>query len=152
MKTTVKQPSRMHFKAMVDAKNPRLQPPPELGAAQTLIWRQTVDALPSDWFAPEQAPLLSAYCGHVARLKQIEAALAGLHPLENLEQFDKLSKLAAGESAKILAHGRSMRLTQQSRLKAETAASRGLGAASAGQVADQADNPASEFFSRYFPQ
>jgi len=130
----VKQPNRMHFEAMADRKIARMKPPVELGTAQKLIWKQTVDALPSDWFAPEQTPMLSAYCGHCARLAQIEAALSTLDPLIDLAPFDKLAKLAAGESAKIAMHARSMRLTQQSRLKAETASSRGLGAASAGRV------------------
>lgn len=130
----VKQPNLMHFKAMADKKNARIQPPTTLSDAQKAIWRQTVDALPSDWFATEQTPMLSAYCGHVARLAQIEAALATLDPLVNLAEFDKLAKLAGLESAKIAMHARSMRLTQQSRLKAETAQSRGAGAASAGRV------------------
>jgi hypothetical protein len=128
--TQHKQPSRMHFAAMAD-KSPRIQPPSSLSAASQLVWHQTVDALPSSWFAIEHIAMLTAYCGHVSRLNQIEAALSKLDPLENLEQFDKLAKLAAGESAKIAMHARSMRLTQQSRLKAETASSRGLGAASA---------------------
>ena len=75
--------------------------------------------------------MLVSYCNHVTRAAQIEAALATLEPLTDLNEFDKLSKLAAGESAKIAMHARAMRLTQQSRLKAETASSRGLGAASA---------------------
>jgi hypothetical protein len=129
-----KQPNRMHFAALADKKTPRIKPPESLNEAQKAIWRQTVDALPSDWFAAEQTPLLAAYCGHVARLAQIEVALAPLDPLSDLVAFDKLAKLAAGESAKIAMHARSMRLTQQSRLKAETASSRGLGAASADRV------------------
>lgn len=128
---THKQPSLMHFRGMEDKKNPRLQPPTTLSAAQKIIWTQTVSNLPSDWFSLEQVPMLTAYCGHVARAAQIEGALAGLDPLVDLVQFDKLSKLAAGESAKIAMFARSMRLTQQSRMKAETAQSRGAGAASA---------------------
>jgi hypothetical protein len=81
--------------------------------------------------AQYEGPMLTAYCNHVTRAAQIEAALATLEPLTDLNEFDKLSKLAAGESAKIAMHARAMRLTQQSRLKAETASSRGLGAASA---------------------
>ena len=129
-----KQPSRLHFAMLADKKTPRIKPPATLSDAQRAVWKQTVDALPSDWFAAEQTPLLAAYCGHVARLAQIELALATLDPLIDLAAFDRLAKLAAGESAKIAMHARSMRLTQQSRLKAETASSRGLGAASADRV------------------
>ena len=130
---TFKQPTLTHFRAMAD-KIPRLQPPAHLSDAQKLVWHQTVDHLPSDWFAVEQVPMLTAYCEHVARKAQIESALSGLDPLADLEQFDKLTKLAAGESAKLAMFARSMRLTQQSRLKAETAQSRGAGAASAAAV------------------
>lgn len=134
MKTPTKQPNLMHFRGVADLKTPRLQPPPELGAAQQAIWHQTVNALPSDWFANEQIPILTAYCNHAARLQQLEQAMAKLDPLDDLAVFSCLAKLAAVESAKLAMHARSMRLTQQSRLKAETASSRGLGAASASRV------------------
>ena len=75
--------------------------------------------------------MLTAYCNNVTRAAQIEAAWATLDPLADPNEFDKLSKLAAGESAKNAMHAQAMRLTQQSRLKAETASSRGLGVASA---------------------
>ena len=81
--------------------------------------------------AQYEGPMLTTYCNHVTRAAQIEAAWATLDPLTDLNGFDKLSKLATGESAKIAMHARAMRLTQQGRLKAETASSRGLGAASA---------------------
>jgi hypothetical protein len=131
---TVKAPTLVHCRAMLDKRNPRLNPPASLSLAQRLVWAQTVDNLPSDWFSTEQIPMLTAYVGHVARAAQIEAALTTLDPLADLEQFDKLSKLSAGESAKIAMFARSMRLTHQSRLKAETASSRAGGAASAAAV------------------
>jgi transposase InsO family protein len=59
-----------------------------------------VDALPSSWFAAEHSALLVSYCNHVTRAAQIEAG-ANLDPLADLNKFVKLSKLAAGESAKI---------------------------------------------------
>jgi hypothetical protein len=130
----MKKPTLLHFKALADRANPRLQPPDTLNDAQKVIWHQTVDNLPDDWFSLEQTPMLVAYCQHVARAAQIEAALATLDPLSDLDTFDKLAKLAAGESAKVAMFARSMRLTQQSRLKAETAQSHGAGAASAAAV------------------
>lgn len=142
---TYKQPNLMHFRAMAD-KIPRLQPPAVMPATQQAIWHQTVDNLPSDWFAAEQVPMLTAYCEHCARKAQIENALSGLDPVQDLDVFDKLTKLAAGESAKIAMFARSMRLTQQSRLKAETASSRGLGAASAARAGGLDCNPALEHF------
>lgn len=134
----------MHFRGMQDIKNPRLQPPDSLNDAQKLVWHQTVDALPSDWFTTEQTAIICAYCCHVVRFAQIEAALASLDPVKDLDVFDKLAKLAGNESAKLASHARAMRLTQQSRLKAETAHSRGAGAASAFNVATGPD--VSEYF------
>jgi len=113
--------TRLHAKAMQDLSKQRLQPPNDLPEAQRLVWHETVDFLPPDWFAREQIPLLIAYVNHVVRLAKLEAALCDLHPVKDVELFDKLSRLAAGESGKLLAHGRAMRLTVQSRLKAETA-------------------------------
>ena len=130
----MKKPSRLHFKAMTDRANPRLQPPEILNDAQRVIWHQTVDNLPADWFSLEQTPMLIAYCSHVARAAQIEVALSQLDPTKDLDVYDKLSKLASLESAKICMYARAMRLTQQSRFKAETAASHGAGAASAAAV------------------
>jgi hypothetical protein len=132
----MKKPTLIHFKAMADRKTPRLPPPDSLSDAQKAVWHQTVGNLPPAWFSLEQTSMLVAYCGHVCRAAQIEAALSGLDPLGDLEQFDKLTKLAAGESAKIAMFARSMRLTQQSRLKAETAQSHAAGAASAAAAGD----------------
>ena len=80
-----------------------------------------MDFLPSDWFTRKQSALLVAYTNHVVRLAKIEAALNDLDPVKDIEIFNTLSRLAAGEWAKLLAHGRAMRLTVQSKLKAETA-------------------------------
>jgi transposase InsO family protein len=80
---------------------PQVQP-----AAGQRVWHQTVNALPSSWFAAEHSAVLVSYCNHVTRAAQIEAALATLDPLADLNEFDKLSKLAAGESAKIAMHAR----------------------------------------------
>ena len=129
----MKKPSLPFMRAMADRVKPRIQPPDSLSDAQKLIWHMTVDSLPADWFAAEQTPMLTAYCSHVARLTQVEAALASLDPLRDLDIFDKLSKLAGLESSKVLAGARAMRLTQQSRLKAETAQAHGAASAAAAQ-------------------
>jgi hypothetical protein len=124
----------LEARAVQDLAEQRLQPPSDLPQAQRLVWHQTVDFLPSDWFAREQTPLLTAYCNHAVRLAKVEAALLNLDPTADLETFDKLSRLAANESTKLLAHGRSMRLTQQSRLKAETASGHSSAAAHAASL------------------
>ena len=127
----MKNATLLESRAVQDLSEKRLQPPSDLPEAQRLVWHTTVDHLPSDWFSREQSPLLTAYCNHVVRLAKVEAALINLDPVNDIETFDKLSRLAANESTKLLAHGRSMRLTQQSRLKAETASGHSSAAAHA---------------------
>jgi len=134
-KINMKAQSKAYYKAMTEVHKPRLQPPAHLSEAHRLVWCRTVDNLPHDWFSLEQEPTLLAYCCHVVRFAQIEAALATLDPVADLDQFDRLAKLAGNESAKLASHARAMRLTQQTRLKAETAFSRG-GAAAATWDAD----------------
>ncbi|MDO9278287.1 MAG: hypothetical protein Q7U05_06965 [Polaromonas sp.] len=129
--TIIKAASLLHHRAMADKNNARLQPPPGMAEPQKAVWNQLVENLPSDWFAAEQTPQLVAYAGHCVRLEKIETSLATLDPIQDITVYDKLVKLAAGESAKIAMHSRSFRLTVQSRLKAETAFGRAGGAASA---------------------
>ena len=129
----------LQHKAVVALKDQRLQPPLDMPDEQAAVWRMTVSNLPPDWFATEQIPILTTYCRHVCRSDLIEHALTGLDPVRDLEQFDKLTKLAAGESAKIAMHSRAMRLTQQARFKAETAHGRGWAAAGAARI-DELDD------------
>lgn len=121
--------SLMRHRAMKQASDKRLQPPPGLSKALRDVWVQTTSALPPEWFASEQAPVLELYCRHVVRAAQIEAALVDVDPVADLATFDRLVKLAGLESSKIAMHARAMRLTQQSRLKAETASNRSAAAA-----------------------
>ena len=100
----------------------RLQPPATLTPAQANVWRNVVSAMTATWFTPEHVVLLVAYCRHAVRADDIELALAALRVQD--EGFAALAKLAANETAKLAMLARSMRLTHQSRLKAETAASR----------------------------
>ena len=102
----------------------RLPVPSGMPPEPAEVWRTTTAALPPDWFTPEHGPLLEMYCRHVARASQLDLVINELDPVADLATFDRLVKLAGLESSKAAMHARSMRLTQQSRLKAETAASR----------------------------
>lgn len=116
-----KQPSLLSHRAVAQRGLKRLQPPASMSDDQRAVWRMSVENLPPDWFSTEQIPMLTEYCRHVCRADQLDAALSQLDPIQDQEAFDKLTKLAAGESAKIAMHARAMRLTQQARYKAETA-------------------------------
>jgi hypothetical protein len=103
---------------------PRLAPPPTLSAAEREVWRSTTDALPPDWFAADNAPLLERFCVHVVRARCLEAAVRETDPANDLARYAKLTRLSGEETGRMLAVARSLRLTLQARLKAETAATR----------------------------
>ena len=106
------------------AESPRITPPTSLTADQIAVWRATVRALPAAWFTPEMAPLIELFAVHVCRGRDLNAAIQACDLTADLPRFEKLAHLAAGESGKVAGLARAMRLTPQSRLKAETAANR----------------------------
>ena len=55
---------------------PRLEPPPELSAAASRIWREIVAAAPSGHFKPEDSHLLRAYACAVAAEQKIAGKMA----------------------------------------------------------------------------
>jgi hypothetical protein len=132
-------PSLLRHRAVAARKLPRIQPPTAMAAAQKAVWETTTAPLPADWFTSEHLPALTAYCNHVVRAAQIEAALATLHPVADLDVFDELTKLAAGESAKVGMWARSMRISHQSRVKAEQAGAHASAAGFAAALDDDED-------------
>jgi hypothetical protein len=104
----------------------RPDPPDGLTPEQARTWREVVAALPPEWF--EKGPeLLRAYCRHsvfadrVARL--IDATdLATLATDEGLKRYDRLSAMHARETAAAANLATKMRLTQQARYTAQSAA------------------------------
>ena len=88
-----------------------------------------VARMPADWFTREHYALLSSYCRHVCReraLSQLidEFKMDWCKKHGGSERLDKLLSMAERETRTIMALARSMRLTHQSRLKAEAAHAR----------------------------
>ena len=106
----------------IRAVEPRLPAPRGLTPSQAVAWRSAVDSLPAGWFQSEHLPLLVAYCRHCARADELAKAIATVTPLDPV--YERLAKLAGQETRHIAALARAMRITHQSRLKAETAANR----------------------------
>ncbi len=111
------------------APEARLPVPEGMPDGQARVWRETVSGLPASWFGVEQAAILTRYCVHVDRCQQLEAHIAGMEPSD--PDYTKMVLLVGQESGRVNLYARSMRLTQQSRLKAETAATRAKGKAAA---------------------
>ena len=53
----------------------RHESPRTLTAEQRQIWDATVQAMPSDWFSPENLPLLEQYCVLISRARAINAKM-----------------------------------------------------------------------------
>lgn len=105
----------------------RAAPPADLTKEQADVWRSVVGALPADWFKPEQYDILAEYCRHVIRARQLDRRIEALFAedwSDDIKPVERVMKMAATETTAINNLARAMRLTQQSRLKAETAHTR----------------------------
>jgi hypothetical protein len=98
----------------------RPEPLPELMVDEAQVWRDTVGAMPWDWFA--QAPeLLAQYCRHVIRARVIAAMIHETDPRADLATYQQLSTMAAAETRAISMLATRLRLTQQSRYQPDMA-------------------------------
>lgn len=107
----------------------RAEPPRELTKAQAEVWRAVVSTKPADWFTEDTHPLLMAYCRHVVTATVLARQIDGFNPdwladEDGLKRYEKLLAMRERETRAMTALARSMRLTQQSRYKAETAATK----------------------------
>jgi hypothetical protein len=104
----------------------RPAPPDDLTEEQAEEWRAIASRMPADWFTRETHPMLAQYCRHVSKArvlgKQIDAFdPAWLTEADGLAMYDRLTHMADRESKAIAMLGTKMRLTHQSRYKAEKA-------------------------------
>ena len=118
----------------LDTRRP--PPPPDLTEAEATVWRDTVATMPTDWFGRETYHLLANYCRHVCSARWIADLInknaGNVIKAENgVQAVDKLLAMGERESRAVLACARSLRLTQQSRYSAPTAASRAAAGSSA---------------------
>ena len=94
----------------------RPAPPSELTAEQASVWRDTVNAMPSDWFGGESFAVLADYCRHVVRARRLDAEIekqtaSGI----DATLIERLYAMAEREGRAVLAHARSLRLTVQAK-------------------------------------
>lgn len=104
----------------------RLSPPPGLTPAQKAEWVTVVNARPADWFGPENAALLTQYCRHKVMADIVDQQLMDFDPAwmaddEGLKRYNLLGAMLERETRTINALLRSMRLTQQSLVRADKA-------------------------------
>ena len=106
---------------------PRALPPAVLTPAQRVVWMETVNSKPSEWFGPEHVPILEAYCRHVVTARTISEQIEEFDPDwlkddDGLKRFDRLLAMHTRETGRVNELARAMRLTQQSIYRADKAA------------------------------
>ena len=108
----------------------RPAPPGCLTDEESKDWMIIVNRLPPDWFPEESWPLLIAYCRHIAASNRIYEQMSktgDLADTDNLKLFDRLAKMHERETRTQAVLATKLRLTQQSRMQAKTAASQAAG-------------------------
>lgn len=99
--------------------------PYDLADEAAEVWRAVIEALPADWLGAEAHPVLAAYCRTTVQLRRlgqlIHQAETDAGPLDVVAYTGLLR--AHGAAAQVLKTlATSLRLTPQTRLRAETAA------------------------------
>ena len=110
----------------LDQARQRPPAPNDLSDPEKVIWRRVVAAMPAGWFQPEHRDTLSAYCRHATRSVQFNEMASAFTPADvgekiDLEDLDRIARMADRETRAALALARSMRLTHQAQIRAEKA-------------------------------
>jgi hypothetical protein len=110
----------------------RPEPPDELTPQQAEEWREIVDRMPVDWFRREIHPLLCSYCRHVTNARHIAGLIEAAHDLDigdrkALMRFNRLLGMQERQSSALMGLATRMRLTNQSRYTASSAATAAKG-------------------------
>ena len=110
----------------------RPEPPDELTPQQAEEWRAIVGRMPVDFFGRETWPLLCAYCRHVTNSRHIAGLIEAAHDLDigdrtALMRLNRLLGLQERQSNALMGLATRMRLTNQSRYTAGSAATQAKG-------------------------
>lgn len=91
------------------------------------VWQSVVEALPADWIGAEALPLLAAYCRTTVALRRLGQLINQCEYGEGPMDFDlhgKLLRSHAGQAQALKTLATSLRLTPQSRYRADKAATK----------------------------
>jgi len=104
----------------------RPEPPVDLSPRAADEWRAVVARMPFDWFTRENQALLVSYCANVCQLSLVRERLAdfdvrSLRDNDGLVSFEKLSRIADMHVKTLANLATRMRMTQQSRYRADKA-------------------------------
>lgn len=94
------------------------------------VWKATLEALPASWIGPEAHPVLAAYCRTTVALRRlgqlIHQAEYAEGPLD-VDLHGKLLRSHASQSGVLKNLATALRLTPQTRMRAEKAGRAGRG-------------------------
>ncbi|MBA4035479.1 MAG: hypothetical protein C0480_12880 [Bradyrhizobium sp.] len=100
----------------------RPEAPDDLTVEQSEEWHAIVNTMPAGHFMRGNYPLLAQLCRHIVSARRVAHLVeqAANEKVLDLKGLSALLQLQAAESASITRLSRSMRLTQQSIMRAET--------------------------------
>jgi hypothetical protein len=102
----------------------RHKPPSDLTSEQAAIWRDIAATKPADFWSADNFPLLADYCRHIATANQLAFEINQIIDLSDkavLSRLTSLLNLRKQETACIVQLATAMRLSQQSRYRADAA-------------------------------
>lgn len=104
----------------------RPRPPAELNGQERDIWDAVVNSHPGGWITKDAYPVLVQYARHTIRALRLAQLIQQEEDADdfNVDRWQALLAEQRRESATILALARSMRLTHQSRYRADSAKAR----------------------------
>jgi hypothetical protein len=94
----------------------RPEPLVNLTPEQRVVWINTVNSLPADWFPRETHETLAQYCRHVVAAAHVSQMLEEVESRAEIDvsDYDKLLKMQERETRILLSLATKMRMTQQS--------------------------------------
>jgi phage terminase small subunit len=103
------------------------QPPSDLDGPEAEVWGRVVASMPADWWDAGSLPLLAAYCRAVVQSEAVGELVRAVSQAlvsdpDELGRYKELRKIQAALSAEMIGLGRQLRLTPQSRQRADAAA------------------------------
>lgn len=103
-----------------------IAPPSDLSTEEADVWARVSATKPGDWWDAGSVPLLAQYCRATVQAEMIadlvrQTASTMLTDPSQLGTYKELRKIQGALSGEITSLARSMRLTQQSRYRADKA-------------------------------
>lgn len=91
------------------------EPPVYLSEDEAEIWRDVVSSMPADWFDAAVAPMISAYCGHAVKARELQVECNQDVDPEEIGLRDKLLSMREREVRAMTSLATRLRISPSSR-------------------------------------